>query len=95
MTLSGEGQPRELTPRPEALPRLTPDEALPLAEVCRRLSIGVRTFYTRDAAGYWGRYGLVELPRPAGSTRGAKRRFSAASVDRLIRGGDLTRRLRA
>lgn len=61
------------------------DEALPLAEVCRRFGVKRSTFYEREALGYWKAHGLIELPRLAVG-RG-KRLFSAASVDRVIRHG--------
>ena len=82
-----------LEPRPEALPRQAgPERAVTLQQVCARLQIGVRTFYTREALGYWKRHGLIELPRPDGQTRGAKRLFSETSLDRLIAGGGRVRR---
>ena len=65
------------------------DRALPLADVCRRLGMSRGQFYGAEQDGYWTRYGLVELPR---RTAKGKRRFSAASLDRLIRLGAHARR---
>lgn len=59
------------------------DEAIPLIETARRLGFGRDTFYRLEREGWLAKWGVVEVPR---APRG-KRRFSAASVDRAIRGG--------
>lgn len=74
-------------PDPPVARESYPDVAIDLAELCRRLDIAERTFYRRDAYGFWRIKGIVELPRPLGQTRGCPRQFSSASVDRYIRNG--------
>ena len=59
------------------------DTALSLKDTAKALGYAPSTFRALLKRGYGERWGLVELPRPNDN---CNRRFSAASVDRVISG---------
>lgn len=59
------------------------DHGLSLRETAGLLRFSPSTFRRLDREGWIARWGLVELPR----VPGGKRRFSAASVQRVVSGG--------